>query len=55
MTLTRFAWMSLMTTRGLKKLYEARGFVAKKHNDYRRFKGLIGFSGATTMVFNVRS
>ena len=38
-----------------KKLYEARGFVAKKHNDYRRFKGLIGFSGATTMVFNVKS
>ena len=37
-----------------RKLYESKGFTAKHTEQFPYLKRLIGFSGATTMVFNVR-
>ncbi|MGQ7288268.1 GNAT family N-acetyltransferase [Vreelandella venusta] len=36
-----------------KKLYESKGFVATKHDDFPYLKWLIGFSGSTTMVLTL--
>ena len=36
-----------------RKLYESKGFVATKTEHFPYLKWLIGFSGATTMVFTV--
>lgn len=37
-----------------RKLYEAKGFVATKTERFPYLKWLVGFSGATTMVFTFR-
>lgn len=38
-----------------KKLYEAKGFVAQKHEQFHFLKDIVGFSGATTMIFEVNA
>ncbi|KZN61254.1 GNAT family N-acetyltransferase [Pseudoalteromonas luteoviolacea] len=38
-----------------RKLYEAKGFIATKQEYYPYLKFLLGFSGSTTMHYNIKS